>query len=115
MGKRVYCEAESRRGGSGVLLICSKERGHDGEGSDPDEAVHYDATAREHFGYPGHLRIAIEIPGHPEVVLCESMPDSYGAMTEDQRLNYRADREEAVNSLMNIYSDYRYAPLPEEN
>jgi hypothetical protein len=114
MGKRVYCEAESRRGGSGVLLICSKEAGHD-NGTDPDEAVHYDATAREHFGYPGHLRIAIEIPGHPEVVLCESMPDSYGAMTEDQRLDYRADREGAVNNLMNIYSEYRHEPMPEEN
>jgi hypothetical protein len=113
--KRVYCEAESRRGGPDILLICSKEKGHDAERNDPDTRVHYDATAREHFGYPGHLRLAIEIPGVPDISVCETLPDAYGAMDEAARRNYRHNREEAMQTFMNVYSEYVETPMPEEN
>jgi hypothetical protein len=104
MGKRVYCETEVSR--VGRTLICSKEAGHD-NGTNPEEIVHYDATARQHFDYPGKIRIIIDIPGlDADVVIDEDVPDNYGAMSEDERLNYRGYREESYRELMNVSAEY---------
>jgi hypothetical protein len=100
------CLQTAERGGR--ALICYRAKGHDlmfGE-SDPDKAAHYDPDANQYFGYPGQIVISIEIPGKADVLIEEDVPDTYGAMSDDERRNHMGYREESYRELMNVSARY---------
>ena len=96
-------------------LICYRSKGHDllYRDTDPDKAAHFDPDQDAYFGYPGKIRISIEVPGlEADIIIDEDVPDNYGAMSPDERLNHRGYAEERYRDLINVHADY--VPAGEE-